>query len=397
MAPLFADRLHLGIFDTIGATGLRHEAIALPTADSTFPAGATGPNGGFTSPGPVIVTLPAPLVGTHRFDTSRTYQPTLPAGRIFGGITQARLDASDGARPFVCFRPQTATLDITFTAAPPVAGEKRTLEIDGLWIGLMAANAAAEAVLDPDDPATPVLARIVLEGDFDTVTLRQVTLDPGGEQARADPLQVVAVPMVRLEIEGQVGTLRIEHCITGPIFETNNDPELCSPGKIEISDSIVQSIEPDGAAIRTRLGHVALERCTVFGRVEVARLYASDTVIRGRTRVTDSQHGCFRYSSTGREGAVLPRQFESFVPEGELPLHWFRSRRFGDPDFAMLSTTAPTAITRGGENGAEMGVFNGRALAVRLEDLARQVRDLLPVGQTPQYILESAVSREERL
>lgn len=393
--PVFTDRLHLGIFDAVGATGLRHAATALPAADTALPAGPTGPNGGFTGPGPVTVTLPAPLIGTHRFTTSRTYEPTLPPGRNYAGITNARLDAADGARPHIRLRPNAASLDITFTAEPPVDGETRTLEIDGLWIGMLAATVVPQVLADPDDPLLWVPARIVLDGDFDEVTLRHVTLDPGGERARATPLEAVLLPPVRLEIEGQVGRLLIDRCITGPVWETNNDPALCNPGQIEICDSIVQSILPDGVAIQTRLAHVSLNRCTVFGGVEVASLYASNSLIRGRTRVTNSQHGCFRYSATGRQGAVLPPQFESYVPDGRLPAHWFRSRRFGDPDFAVLSSTAPEAITRAAENGAEMGVFNARALSVLLDDLAAQIRDLLPVGQTPQYIIEQAVVRTE--
>jgi hypothetical protein len=260
---------------------------------------------------------------------------------------------------------------------------------------MLAAVVAPEVLADESQAATPVLARLVLDGDFDAVTLRNVTLDPGGERARATPTAAVAVPLVRLEIEGQVGKLLIERCITGPIWETNNDVELCNAGQITLCDCIVMAPSLADVAIQTRLAHVSLSRCTVFGRVEVARLYASDSVLRGRTRVTDPQHGCFRYSSTSRDGAVLPRQFESFVPEGQLPAHWFRSQRFGEPGLAVLSPTAPDALTRGAENGAEMGVFNTRALTLRLSHLARQVRDLLPVGQTPQQIIEHAIPRTE--
>jgi len=396
-APLFCDRLHISVFDLIGAVGQRHLSTALPPADTTLPAGPTGPGGGFTDAGPVPAVLPAPLIGTTRFTTSRTYDIALPASRNFAGITQARLDASDGARPFVRLRPAAGTLDITFTAAAPVPGEKRTLVIDGLWLGMLAETFAPQGLLDPSDPVTPIVARVILDGDFDQVTLRHVTLDPGGEQARATPLQAVAIPTVRLEIEGQISHLLIDCCITGPIWETNNDPALCNPGQIEICDSIIQSILPGQPAIQTRLAHVALTRCTIFGRVEVARLYASNSIIRGRTRTTDSQHGCFRYSATGRAGAVLPPQFESFVPDTGLPAHWFRSRRFGDASFGVLSQTAPEALRRGAENGAGMGAFNARALAVLLGDLHTQLRQLLPVGQTPQYIFDPISSRTEDL
>lgn len=392
--PIFVTRVHLGYFDAIGAIGRRHEPGALPVPDSILPAGPTGPNGGFTGPGPVTFSLPSPLTGVHRFATSRTCQPTLPAGRNFTGITQVRLDAADGARPFVRFRPPAGTLDITFTAAAPVAGETRSLVIDGLWIGMLASTITAEALASADDLATPVVARIILDGDFDEVILRQVTLDPGGERARNSPLSAVALPLVRLELEGQIDCLLIERSITGPIWETNADPKLCNPGRIEIIDSIVQSIDPAIDAIQTRLAHVRLVRSTVFGRVEVERLNATDSIIFGRTRVTDSQHGCFRYSATDREGAVLPPQFESFVPDGTLLEHWFLSQRFGDPDYAVLSKTAPREISAGGENGAEMGMFNARGLGVSLSDLASVVRELLPVGQTPQLIRENPVFRK---
>ena len=396
-SPLFCNRLHLGAFDLIGAVGQRFLSAALPPADTVIDPGPTGGNGGLTDPGPVPTTLPDPLVGTIRFTTSRTYDVALPLGRDFGGITRARLDASDGARPFVRFRPDAGTLDISFTASAFVEGEERVLEIDGLWIGILAEAVTPEVLIDADDPVTPITARIVLNGDFDRVTLRHVTFDPGGEQARNIPTEVVAIPAIRLEIEGQVGELILDRCITGPIWETNNDPALCNPGKIDICDSIIIAASQVDTAIQTRLAHVSLTRCTVLGRVSVARLYATDSVIRGRVRVTDSQHGCFRYSATGKAGAVLPRQFEAFVPDGTLPAHWFRSLRFGDASLAVLSDTAPEALTRGAENSAEMGAFNARALSVLLDDLHTQIRDLLPVGQTPQYILDPISSPLEDL
>ena len=351
-------------------------------------AGATGAGGGFTSPGPVAIALPDPLDQDIRFSTSRTYQPAIPGDRIFDGIRDTVLEAADGARPYVLFRPDGATLDITFAAAGPVAGETRTLTIDGLWLGLLADSVVPETVA-PSAAATPVMARIILQGDFDRVSLRNVTLDPGGEMARNLPTEAVAIPHVRLEIEGQVSHLEITRCITGPIVETEADADLCNAGTIEICDSLVQSIAGEPAIV-TRLGRVTLIRSTVLGDVEVARLHASDSVVDGRIRVTDNQHGCFRYSATGDAAgtAVLPPQFESVVVAGSLPSHWIASRRFGSAWYGALSTTAPDSILRGGSNGAEMGVFNGRGLAVLLDDLAAQVTRLMPVGQTPQYIIE---------
>ena len=382
---MFADVLHYGQFAALGTGTYGRAGTLADTPDTEFGGGAIGALGGFVSPGPEAIDLAGALPTTDpqviRFTTSKTYTPGLPPARRFDIAEDTVIEANDGERPYVLFRPRATTLNITFRAT----GAEPDLVIDGLWIGLLAETPVSQAT---PGPATPVAARIILDGDFGTVTLRNMTLDPGGEQARNTPGQVIAIPYVRLEIEGQVGKLEIQRCITGPIHETNADAELCNAGLIEICDSVVQSIS-DQPAIRTRLGHVHLIRSTVFGAVEVAQLHASDSIVDGRIAVTDNQNGCFRYSATGDAAtAVLPRQFESVVVDGPLPPHWIASRRFGDPWFAALSKTAPDAIARNGSNGAEMGVFNSRGLAVLLDDLAAAVPQLMPVGQTPQYILE---------
>ena len=155
----------------------------------------------------------------------------------------------------------------------------------------------------------------------------------------------------RLSVGTSVQPLRsLARCITGPIREQLADPDSCNAGTITICDSIVTSIDPAEPAIRTTLGHVHLDRSTVVGRVEVARLYASDSIVDGRITVTDNQHGCFRYSATGAYGdtAVLPSQFEALVVPGSLPGHWLSSRRFGDAWFGALSETAPQTLTWNG-------------------------------------------------
>jgi hypothetical protein len=90
---------------------------------------------------------------------------------------------------------------------------------------------------------------IVLRGDFDQVTLRSMTLDPGGAaSAGATPpvFDLAAdgrdlVP-TRLWIEGKVGTLLLDRCIGGPI-RTRNGGIL---GQLHVSDSIVHAIRTAG-------------------------------------------------------------------------------------------------------------------------------------------------------
>ncbi|MEM7522886.1 MAG: hypothetical protein AAF360_03825 [Pseudomonadota bacterium] len=384
---LFTDILHYGQFAPVGAGGYGRGGDLSDSVDTTFDGGALGPLGGFADPGPETVdltgALPGPAPQVVRFATSKTYEATLPPGRVFAIEDDAVIEAADGTRPYLRFRPEEGALDVTFEAGD----DEPSLTIDGLWIGMLAEAFEPQITASP---AAPIAARLILAGDFGEVTLRNVTLDSGGERARNAPNEAVAIPFVRLEIAGQLERLRILRSIVGPIWETNEDPDFCNPGEIEICDSVVQAIDRVDIAIRTRLAPVKLIRSTVFGEVRVASLYADDSLVDGLVRVTDNQNGCFRYSATGDgDGlAVLPPQFEALVRPGDLPPHWFDNRRFGDPAYAALSKTAPEAVSRGASNGSEMGVFNRRGLAVLLDDLAAAVPQLMPVGQTPQYICE---------
>jgi hypothetical protein len=98
---------------------------------------------------------------------------------------------------------------------------------------------------------------VVLSGTFDSVTLTCCTLDPGGAAPLPKPgsspptslFDVAAdgqglVPC-HLWIEGTVGTLTVERCITGPI-RTRTNPTPGQPGglveTLNVSDGIAQAI-----------------------------------------------------------------------------------------------------------------------------------------------------------
>ena len=95
---------------------------------------------------------------------------------------------------------------------------------------------------------------VVLEGDFDTVTLRCVTFDPGSEGTPPDVFQKSAdgrdlVP-THLWVEGRVRKLVVERSILGPIRTRNNG--LLE--NLEITDSILQGLETNfGIKDPTRL------------------------------------------------------------------------------------------------------------------------------------------------
>ena len=388
-AALFAGLYHFGLANPVGAGPFDRAAALSPegSVTGTLPAGPTDADGFFTDPGPVDpVTLPTS--GVHRVPTSKTYVPALGGTQDWANVGPLTLEAADGERPFLRFEPDAANPTITITAA--AGGDPPDLVLDGLWLGIQPPDLAATPLADPDDSAPVVPARIVLEGDFRQVILRHCTIDPGGERARVLPLSCQPIPAITLVVAGQVERLFIDRCITGPILEATSTGDACSARDIVIWDSIVQSLDPAVPAVSSRIAAVELRRCTVFGDVTVNRLFASETLIQGLVWVTDTQHGCFRFSAAdAHPGRRLPPQFESHLVAPAIANQVFTSRRFGDSGFAQLASIAPIGLLRGGENRSEIGVFNRRLLAIRIADLETKIAEFLPFGLVPQPILET--------
>lgn len=354
---LQARRHYYGIFWPVGA-GTHDRRRSLPQA----------------SPAPAPVGLApafATLSGDRLFGDSRSYAPTVGAGGQVQVDGNARLWALDGARPYVRLSAPAGQRGIRLVAS----GGTRSLEIDGLWLGMALASV----------PAPSDLAELVLEGHWDRITLRDLTLDPGGEQAVLAGAPPVRIPHVRLVVGGTVARLDIERCILGSLTERPGlSGSACSAAAVSIRDSIViaHGGEP---AIALGSAELALERSTVFGDLLCGRADISQSIIDGEVRVENAQDSCFRFSAA-RSGGRIPAQFESVLfPQG-LPAGSFVSRRFGDPGLAQLSTACPASVARGGEDGTEMGAFNRALDPVKRDDLAAKITEYAPVQARVQII-----------
>ena len=349
------------------------------------------PDGGPTIPGPVVMSVPLPPVAdVFQFPNNKTYQP---AGDITG-IEQATFQAASFRRPYVKPLPPSGSAWV-FEAAPKALippgdpepeSNRRVLVLDGLWVGIEAAGMAPLP-----EPCPPVPAALVLQGVFDRVEIRHCTLDPGGEKAQLDAGQCQAIPYVKLVVRGNVEELVIDSSSVGPIGEEVVAGNTGTIQKLIIRDSIVHSIDPENVpAIETALGQVDMQRVTVFGNVTVNRLYTSEALIQGLVQVTDTQHGCFRFSATNDDPQKrLPPQFASFMLAPAIPNHFFVSRRFGAPGYAQLSETSPADIVRGAENGCEIDAFSSLLNPLKLDDLKAKVNEFMPFGLIAQFINET--------
>ncbi|MEO0873977.1 MAG: hypothetical protein AAFY48_05160, partial [Bacteroidota bacterium] len=152
-----------------------------------------------------------------------------------------------------------------------------------------------------------------------------------------------------------------------------------------INDSVIHSIDPTVSAIEQPLGSAQIDRTTIFGAVNVHRLFASEVLLTEIATVTDTQTGCFRFSMAPT-GSRLPRPYPHAPMSFSDSSHWFTSRRFGDPGYAQLSETSPEELQRGAENGSEIGVFHQLANPIKADSLRNKISEYLPFGLLPQFI-----------
>ena len=276
-------------------------------------------------------------------------------------ITRLEFRAAHRRRPYLCI-----THDWQLTS---VAAGESELVLNGLWIGATGAFS------------------IRLLGDYKSVTLRHMTLDPGGTDAFGSVIR--PVPLI---IRGNVEKLVIEKSIVGPI-RVEGSGELTN---LEITDSIVDGQNSVRPVISVPVGKVTLRRVTVFGEVEVEWLDASETLITGFTNVINTQEGCFRFS------AVIERQdpLNPLSPHSRVPHPYesyfvkdfsgtFTSRVFGKPGYAQVSESAPSFLHRGAENGSEIGAFSSLLNPIKLDSLRAKVDEFAPFGLLPVYVFET--------
>ncbi len=300
--------------------------------------------------GGAIAVADIPSNGLLQISDSKTYTPITNTP----DVVSLRIQAADLQRPYLVLNSDWV-IDAGTNPAAQVL-------INGVWFG----------------PKGGTAHNIVLKGDFSSVIFRNCTLDPGdATDTNASGKKLLPV---KLMVEGTVDKLCIESSITGPIT-------IFGKGEIEqliICDSIVQSINASVNAIDCKLTGAVIKRSTIFGKIDLDRLQASDVILTDPATVADTQDGCFRFSAAP-QGSRLPRPYESFLFSLDTP-YWFNSRRFGQPGFAQISEEAPQPLQTGGENGEEMGVFNTLINPIKLEGLQTKIEEYMPFGLIPFFI-----------
>ncbi len=298
--------------------------------------------------GGAITNANLPVNGSLQINDSKTYGPV--ASKT--GIVSLLLQSKTLQRPYLRLE-----ADWVLNSGTNL---NSSLTLDGLWVGALG-NLAA---------------KVILRGDFECVTIKSCTFDPGG----STNLKGETIAPIQLIIEGHVENLCIENCIMGPI-KTQNGGII---EELSLEDSIVQSIDLNVKALEINSGKTIINCSTILGKIDVHQLEASDSLITGITNVINTQNGCFRFSAAPVISR-LPRPYESFLFEKDTN-HWFTSRRFGDPGYVQLSETSPKILQTGAENGSEMGAFSNLLNPIKLAGLKTKIDEYMPFGLIPIFI-----------
>lgn len=247
--------------------------------------------------------------------------------------------------------------------APAVATDPGGLVLNGLLIeGALTVKAN---VLDAQGGT--------VEGNLGLFTLQHSTLNPAH---------------AALTVEGHNDRLRltIDHSICGAIASGDASALLA------IDTSIVDAKGAVAVAVNAPAAAVRIDRCTVFGTVAVKTLNASETLFIDPVVVARRQTGCVRFSYLA-EGSQTPRRFRcqpdlalAQVPPAAAGATAVRVRpqftadRYGEPAYTQLARGCAAEITEGGEDGAEIGVWNFLKQPQRVANLATSLDEYLRAG-----------------
>jgi hypothetical protein len=247
------------------------------------------------------------------------------------------------------------------------------------------------------------------------LSIRHCTLVPGWLlKPNCDPVYPEAPS---LDVALKQARVSIEHSILGSIQITHNDVKE-DPIRIEISDSILDATREDGEHHCEALGapgwpwaHALLNfrRCTVFGRVlSYAIELAENSIFMGLIRVGRQQIGCMRFCYV-RPGShtpcrhhcqpdlvcqpILDKFMHGEITEKEKEQELkaaqdsvrptFTSPRYGTPGYCQLARGCSDKITRGAEDGSEMGVWHDLYQPQREANLRARLEEYLPAEYAP--------------
>lgn len=245
-------------------------------------------------------------------------------------------------------------------------------------------------------------------GPVGSVVIRHCTLVPGWSlEPRCHPAHPEEPSLV---LERTTACLEISRSILGTILVIANEVRA-DPLPIHISDSILDATATDQEALSgpdCEIAYVTLHirRTTVIGEIYAHAIQIADNAIfDGCVQVARRGIGCMRFCYVP-PGSRTPRRYEcqpdqvwadlrDQADRGEIDVAYlpavralaatrvrpqFTSTRYGTPAYAQLAAGCATEITRGADDGAELGAFHDLFQPQREDNLTERLAEFSPAA-----------------
>lgn len=345
--------------------------------------------------------------------------------RVGEGETYARIN--DALAKWQSDKPQNAVVEITDSGVyvEPVAvtlGAKQSLQLRAAnrkrpVLRLLNWETSAPDALSVSgsgecwftlDGLTVTGRGMEVDGEVAGVAIRHSTLVPGwGLNNDCEPMRPLDPS---LDLINAPDCVTIEHSILGGI-QVDRDEAANEPVRIDISDSIVDALSPDGIAVGAPgriCAHAALTiaRTTVFGQVQTHSIeLAENSIFMGLVHACRRQGGCMRFCYV-TPGSRTPRRYEcqpdlvrravdDLYQKGDITADErdamresetsrvepeFNSVRYGTPTYCQLTTTCAEEIRTGADDESEMGAFHDLYQPQRAGNLRARLNEYTPTG-----------------
>jgi hypothetical protein len=193
-------------------------------------------------------------------------------------------------------------------------------------------------------------------------------------------------------VAGHLGALQIAHCTLAPNAATllcQSNPDLA----ITFTRAIAGDLKPGDSARAVNVvdcivdGNIdaralSVDSSTIFGRTKAQTLEVTNTIFVGLVHIARRQVGCVRFSYLPLESEA-PRRFQCQPTDNnsaEVIAPLFSSAAFGEPGYAMLTTTCPSEIAAGADDEGEMGAWHFLQGPQRVRNLRVALDEYLRFG-----------------
>ncbi|MFC8681514.1 phage tail protein [Microbacterium ureisolvens] len=223
-----------------------------------------------------------------------------------------------------------------------------------------------------------------------SLRLVDCTLVPGRSLTRSGEPAGVGTS---LEVEAPHVSVHVERSIVGAV-------RVAGESRISLSHAVLDGLGTERVAYAApgaagtdgtaAGGELALESCTVIGKVNAGLLTASNSILHARLGASDPwvapvmasrrQAGYVRFSYVPLDAQVPPRH--ACVPRasevGLLPR--FESLRYHSAAYVQLHASCPCEIRTGAEDGGELGAYHDRYVPQRQAGLWTRLDEYLRFG-----------------